>query len=71
MERATAHFDPLPGDFNNKDFYTNKHIKQDIHSVAWVMHAPGVGLWGHWGAGDQKSNFPEHGLVAYQIERGW
>ena len=23
-----------------------KHIRQDFHSVPWVMHAPGFGTWG-------------------------
>ena len=26
-----------------------KHIRQDFHSVPWVMHAPGFGTWGCWG----------------------
>ena len=33
-----------------------KHIRQDFHSVPWVMHAPGFGTWGCWGRG-QKFNF--------------
>ena len=35
-----------------------KHIRQDFHSVSWVMHAPGIGTWGCLvGGGGQKFNF--------------
>ena len=34
-----------------------KHIRQDFHSVPWVMPAPGFGTWGCWGGGGQKFNF--------------
>ena len=44
-----------------------KHIRQDFHSVAWVM-PHGVGLWGAVGAqGVKKIIFFKHGHVAYQI----
>ena len=45
-----------------------KHIRRDFHSVAWVMHAPGVGLWGTGGAQGVKKIFFKHGHVAYQID---
>ena len=41
-----------------------KHIERDFHSVAWVMHAQGVGL------GVLGVIFPEYGHVTYQIEAG-
>ena len=31
-------------------------------------HAPGVGLWGHWGAQGVKCFFFKHGHVAFQID---
>ena len=45
-----------------------KHIRQDFHSVAWVM-PPG---WDFGGAGGGQGGnffFFKHGHVAYQIDR--
>ena len=41
-----------------------KHIRQDFHSVPWVMPQ---GL-GQGGTGRSKIKFSEHGHVAYQIK---
>ena len=44
-----------------------KHIRQDFHSVAWVM--PQGWDFGGWGyPGGQKSFFFKHGHVAHQID---
>ena len=43
-----------------------KHIQRDFHSVPWVMHATGVGLWGARGA-KEIIFFFKHGHVVYQI----
>ena len=45
-----------------------KHIRWDFYSVAWVMHAPGVGLWGTGGTQGVKQFFFKHSHVAYQID---
>ena len=37
-----------------------KHIRRDFHSVAWVMHAPGVGLGG---LGGPKTFFPKFNQI--------
>ena len=31
-----------------------KNLRQDFHLDPWVMHAPGVGLWGTVGFGEVK-----------------
>ena len=44
-----------------------KHIRQDLHSVAWVMpHGWDFGRWGY--PGGQKLFFFKHGHVAYHID---
>ena len=47
-----------------------KGIRQDFHSVAWVMPQGWVGVRGTGGAkGVKKNFFFKHGHVAYQIDR--
>ena len=44
------------------------HIRRDF-TFCHIGHAPGLGLWGAWGAqGGQKQFFFKHGHVAYQID---
>ena len=43
-----------------------KHIRQDFHSVAWVM--PRGGTLGCWGCPGGQKKF-KHGHVAYQIDK--
>ena len=40
-----------------------KHIRQDFHSVPWVMPQG----WGAGGAQGAKKNFFKHGHVVYKI----
>ena len=49
---------------------TNERYKlyQTGFSFRCLGHAPGVGLWGTWGAQGFKKKFFKHGHVAYQIE---